>query len=144
VLPQGRHGVARADDLEPVLAGFASRRHGLCEQPVRDVIVAGGQHGPGVPAHEPERGQPALAAGAPPVVVWPGQGIAQHERDEVDVQGRVVLEERQHLGNVARAEPVDDRRSDAWMQGHAWTDESRGPVRVPHLERYRGRGSRAA
>jgi hypothetical protein len=81
-------------------------------------IVAGRQYRTGLRAHEHECAQAAVSARPPPRVEWPRERITQDQRDQIDVEDRLVLKERQHLGHITRTEAFDDGATDAGMQGH--------------------------
>jgi hypothetical protein len=117
-LEHRQHGRLRADDLEATREEGQSLPRLVGEQPQRRRVLAEREHGAGLAADVQQRNDPALATHRPVLVAGRGQGVAQHQCHQVDVQDRVAVEPAEHLRQIGRVETIQRERSDARVRHH--------------------------
>src|SRR5262249_12224283 len=111
--------LARPDDL------YASRQGGeaipclFSESPKPLHIVAQRQDRARVSREMEEGNHLAVAARGPVLVAGLAQGVAQHQRHDIDVHHRIAIEIREGLDQVARPKPLDGGGAGAKGRDHA-------------------------
>src|SRR5206468_3370916 len=91
---------ARANDLEAARQRRQAIARLLGEQAQPGDVVADRQDRARLRAQVVEGHDLAVPAGGPERVTWMGEAVAQRERDQVGVEDRVAVEEREGLDQV--------------------------------------------